>query len=231
MSIAIVPPAPSTLIDLIDRSRVRDAVAVVGFALLTAVAAQISIPLGFTPVPLTGQTFAVLLAGGVLGSRRGGLSMLLYVALGAIGLPFYADGAGGWTAATGATAGYLVGFIVAAIVVGLMAEHGQDRKLSTSIPAFIAGTMIIYTIGAGWLAYDLVSRVQSHSVSHRSWSATCSRRSSPARCCPQRGVSSTTPADSRRRVTQPVESGQDQPIEPEFVGRGTRFIVVEERPT
>ena len=155
MSIALAPTAPSTLLDLLDRSRVRDVVAVVGFALLTAVAAQISIPLGFTPVPLTGQTFAVLLAGGVLGSRRGGLSMLLYVALGAIGLPFYADGAGGWTAATGATAGYLVGFIVAAVVVGLMAEHGQDRKLSTSIPAFIAGTMIIYTVGAGWLAYDL----------------------------------------------------------------------------
>jgi len=155
MSIALAPAAPSTLLDLLDRSRVRDVVAVVGFALLTAVAAQISIPLGFTPVPLTGQTFAVLLAGGVLGSRRGGLSMLLYVALGAIGLPFYADGAGGWTAATGATAGYLVGFIVAAVVVGLMAEHGQDRKLSTSIPAFIAGTMIIYAVGAGWLAYDL----------------------------------------------------------------------------
>jgi biotin transport system substrate-specific component len=155
MSIALAPAAPSTLLDLLDRSRVRDVVAVVGFALLTAAAAQISIPLGFTPVPLTGQTFAVLLAGGVLGSRRGGLSMLLYVALGAIGLPFYAEGTGGWTAATGATAGYLVGFVVAAFVVGLMAEHGQDRKLSTSIPAFIAGTMIIYTIGAGWLAYDL----------------------------------------------------------------------------
>lgn len=155
MSIALTPPAPSTLLDLLDRSRVRDAIAIVGFALFTALAAQISIPLGFTPVPLTGQTFAVLLAGGVLGSRRGGLSMMLYVALGAIGLPFYADGAGGWTAATGATAGYLVGFIVAAFVVGLMAEHGQDRKLSTSIPAFIAGTVIIYTVGAGWLAYDL----------------------------------------------------------------------------
>ncbi len=155
MSIALAPARPSTLFDLLEHSRVRDAVAIVGFALLTAVAAQITIPLGFTPVPLTGQTFAVLLAGGVLGSRRGGLSMLLYVALGAIGLPFYADGAGGWTAATGATAGYLVGFIVAAIVVGLMAEHGQDRKLSTSIPAFLAGTTIIYTIGAGWLAYDL----------------------------------------------------------------------------
>lgn len=155
MSVTLAPAAPSTLFDLLERSRVRDAAAIVGFALLTAVAAQITIPLGFTPVPLTGQTFAVLLAGGVLGSRRGGLSMLLYVSLGAIGLPFYAEGAGGWTAATGATAGYLVGFVVAAIVVGLMAEHGQDRKLSTSIPAFLAGTVIIYTFGAGWLAYDL----------------------------------------------------------------------------
>jgi biotin transport system substrate-specific component len=155
MSIALTPPAPSTLIDLIDRSRVRDAVAVVGFALLTALAAQISIPLGFTPVPITGQTFAVLLAGGVLGANRGALSMGLYVALGAIGLPFYADGGGGWALATGATAGYLVGFIVAAFVVGKMAEHGQDRKLATSLPAFLAGSIIIYAFGASWLAYDL----------------------------------------------------------------------------
>lgn len=155
MSIALAPAAPNTLLDLLDRSRVRDVVAVVGFALLTAAAAQISIPLGFTPVPLTGQTFAVLLAGGVLGSRRAGLSMLLYVALGAIGLPFYADGTGGWTMATGATAGYLAGFVVAAFVVGWMAERGQDRRLSTSIPAFIAGTMIIYSMGAAWLAHDL----------------------------------------------------------------------------
>ena len=155
MSIALASPAPSTLLDLFDRSRVRDAVAVVGFALLTAAAAQMTIPLGITPVPLTGQTFAVLLAGGVLGSRRAGMSMLLYVALGAIGLPFYAEGTGGWSAATGSTAGYLVGFVVAAVVVGLMAEHGQDRKLSTSIPAFIAATMIIYTIGTAWLAHSL----------------------------------------------------------------------------
>lgn len=148
-------PAPSTLLDLIDRSRVRDVVAVVGFALFTALAAQITIPLGFTPVPITGQTFAVLLAGGVLGANRGALSMGLYVALGAIGLPFYAEGTGGWTAATGATAGYLVGFVVAGFVVGKMAEHGQDRKLSTSLPAFVAGSLIIYGVGAGWLAYDL----------------------------------------------------------------------------
>jgi biotin transport system substrate-specific component len=146
---------PVTLIDLIDRSRLRDGVAIVGFALLTALAAQITIPLGFTPVPITGQTFAVLLAGGVLGSQRGALSMGLYVALGAIGLPFYADGSGGWTAATGATAGYLVGFIVAAFLVGLMAERGQDRRLSTSLPAFVAGSLVIYAFGAGWLAIDL----------------------------------------------------------------------------
>jgi biotin transport system substrate-specific component len=145
----------STLLDLIDRSRLRDAIAIVGFALFTALAAQISIPLGFTPVPITGQTLAVLLAGGVLGARRGALSMGLYVMLGAIGLPFYADGDGGWTAATGATAGYLVGFVVAAAVVGLMAERGQDRRLSTSLPAFLAGSLIIYAIGAAWLAYDL----------------------------------------------------------------------------
>ena len=146
---------PATLLDLIDRSRVRDVIAVVGFALFTALAAQITIPLGFTPVPITGQTFAVLLAGGVLGANRGVLSMGLYVALGAIGLPFYAEGSGGWTAATGATMGYLVGFVVAAFVVGKMAEHGQDRKLSTSLPAFLAGSLIIYAFGATWLAIDL----------------------------------------------------------------------------
>jgi biotin transport system substrate-specific component len=156
MSVVLAPPtARTTLIDLLERSRVRDAAAIVGFALFTALAAQITIPLGFTPVPITGQTLAVLLTGGVLGSRRGGMSMMLYVALGAIGLPFYSNGDGGWTAATGATAGYLVGFVVAAFVVGLMAERGQDRTVSTSIPALFAGSLVMYGFGAAWLAVDL----------------------------------------------------------------------------
>jgi biotin transport system substrate-specific component len=155
MTAALPSTSGGTLLDLIDRSRLRDAIAIVGFALFTALAAQISIPLGFTPVPITGQTFAVLLAGGVLGSWRGAASMGLYVLLGAIGLPFYAEGAGGWAIATGATAGYLVGFVVAAFVVGLMAEHGQDRRLSTSLPAFLAGSLIIYALGATWLAHHL----------------------------------------------------------------------------
>ena len=156
MTAAIITPArPRTLADILPGARTRDAVLVVGFALLTALAAQISIPLGFTPVPLTGQTFAVLLAGGALGMTRGGLSQLLYVALGAIGLPFYADGDGGWSAATGSTAGYLVGFVIAAMVVGWMAERGQDRTVATAIPAFVAGSVIIYTLGAAWLAHSI----------------------------------------------------------------------------
>ena len=155
MTAAIITTAPRrTLADTLPGALVRDAVLVVGVALLTAGAAQISIPLGFTPVPITGQTFAVLLAGGALGMTRGGLSQLLYVALGAVGLPFYAEGDGGWTAATGATGGYLVGFVVAAMVVGWMAERGQDRNVATAIPAFLAGSAIFYAFGLPWLAHQ-----------------------------------------------------------------------------
>ena len=128
---------------------------VVGFALLTAAAAQLRIHLPFTPVPITGQTFAVLLAGASLGGVAGGASQLLYVALGAIGLPFYADGASGWDVVTGATGGYLVGFIVAAYVIGLLAERRQDRSISSAVPAFVTGSVIIYLFGVPWLAHVL----------------------------------------------------------------------------
>lgn len=140
---------------LFAHRRVANATVIAAFALLTAVAAQITIPLGFTPVPLTGQTFAVLLSGAALGANRGALSQILYVALGAIGLPFYAGAEGGWEAATGSTAGYLVGFVVAAYVVGAMAERGQDRRPLSAIPAFLAGSVLIYGFGASWLALSL----------------------------------------------------------------------------
>jgi len=146
---------PATLADVLPGSRVRDVVLVVGFALLTALSAQIVIPLGFTPVPITGQTFMVLVAGGLLGARRGAGSQALYVMMGALGLPFFAEGAGGWEAATGSTAGYLVGFVVAAWLVGSLAERGQDRSMLTAIPAFVVGTVVIYALGAGWLAVSL----------------------------------------------------------------------------
>jgi biotin transport system substrate-specific component len=150
----LTPTHRRTLADTLPGARVRDAVLVVGFALLTALAAQISIPLGFTPVPITGQTFAVLLAGAALGSVRGGASQLLYVALGAIGLPFYSEATGGWDVATGATGGYLIGFVVAAMLVGWMAERGQDRSVVTAIPAFLAGSVVFYVLGLPWLAHQ-----------------------------------------------------------------------------
>ena len=136
---------------ILPQRRVITATLVVGFAFLTAAAAQIVIPLGFTPVPITGQTFAVLLTGAVLGSRAGAASQFLYIALGAIGLPFYAGGESGWEVASGATAGYLVGFVVAAYVVGYLAERKQDRAFSTSIGAFLTGNLIIYVLGVAWL--------------------------------------------------------------------------------
>ena len=133
------------------RAIVRDVLLVVGFALLTAAAAQIEIQLGFTPVPLTGQTFAVLLSGTVLGMRRGALSQLVYWMAGLTGLPFYSGGAGGWKSGTGATLGYLVGFIVAAGAIGYLAEKKQDRNFATSLPAMLLGSTLIYSCGAAWL--------------------------------------------------------------------------------
>lgn len=144
---------------ILPRSRTnRQAAAValiVGFALLTALCAQIRIPLGFTPVPITGQTFAVLLSGAVLGSRMGAASQLLYVLMGAAGLPFYAGGTGGWEHASGATMGYLLGFIAAAYAVGYLAEQRQDRRFATSIGAFLTGNLVIYALGVPWLTYSL----------------------------------------------------------------------------
>ncbi len=136
---------------VLPRHQVTTAVLVVSFALLTAAAAQIRIPLPFTPVPITGQTFAVLLSGAVLGSAAGAASQGLYLLMGLF-LPFYAGGATGWDYATGATGGFLVGFIAAAWVVGNLAERRQDRSVATAIPAFITGTVVIYMFGVPWLA-------------------------------------------------------------------------------
>ncbi|MGB9358080.1 MAG: biotin transporter BioY [Acidimicrobiia bacterium] len=123
----------------------------VGFALVTALAAQVRIPLPGTPIAITGQTFAVLLAGAALGSRIGAGSMMIYVALGAIGLPFFAGGQGGWTYATGASLGYLMGFVAAAWLVGRFAEQRKDRSIRTAVPAFLVASAAVYTLGVTWL--------------------------------------------------------------------------------
>lgn len=150
-------PAPTLAGAVFPRSRAMTVALMVGFALLTALAAQIRIPVPGTPVPITGQTFAVLLAGAALGSWAGAGSQAIYWAMGAIGLPFYTNASGGWEAATGATAGYLVGFIVAAWVVGALAERGQDRSVWSAIPAFLAGNAVIYVFGVSWLYLSVES--------------------------------------------------------------------------
>ncbi len=124
---------------------------IIGFALLIAATAQFEIHIPGTPVPVTGQTFGVLLTGAALGSVAGTASIVLYAALGAVGLPFYAGGTSGWEHFTGATFGYFVGFVVAGWVVGWFAEHRRDRVVKTAIPAFIVGSLVIYAFGVGWL--------------------------------------------------------------------------------
>ena len=153
--------APIVLSDLIvlpralNRARVRDAVLILSAALFTALCAQVSIRLGFTPVPLTGQTFAVLSVGGILGTRRAMASQALYWALGAVGLPFYSDAAGGWKAATGSTFGYFIGFVIAAGVVGWFADRRDDRNYISSLSAMFMASGIIYAFGALWLSHSL----------------------------------------------------------------------------
>ena len=138
-------------------SRLRDALLVIAGSLLVAALAQIEIPLPFTPVPITGQTFGVLLIGAAFGSKRGAASLMLYLIEGGIGLPFFAGGSSGLRILTGATAGYLAGFVVAAFVVGWLAERGLERSVRTSILPFLVGTVIIYLFGVAWLSIVLKS--------------------------------------------------------------------------
>src|SRR5215207_6316450 len=135
----------------------RDLILMTLGTLFVAALAQVKILLPFTPIPLTGQTFAVLLIGATLGSKRSLVSMLLYIALGAFGLPIFAGGASGLAYLSGATFGYLIGFVMAAYIIGLLAERGLERNVRTSLIPFVVGTVIIYVCGIAWLALILGS--------------------------------------------------------------------------
>jgi len=126
---------------------------VIGGSLLIGLAAQVAFPLPWSPVPVTGQTLAILLVGASLGSRLGLLSVGAYLIEGAIGLPVFAPGgAPGLARFTGPTAGYLVGFALAAFAVGWLAERGWDRRLRTAVLAMLAGEAVLYLCGLLWLA-------------------------------------------------------------------------------
>jgi biotin transport system substrate-specific component len=147
-----VAAQPRVLADLVPRVRARDAALVLAAVALTAVCAQISFYLPGNPVPVTGQTFAVLLSGAALGANRGASAMLLYVLLGTVGLPVFADGNHGVDIVTGASGGYLIGFLAAGWVVGRLAEARFDRTPVKALPLFLVGSALVYGIGVPWLA-------------------------------------------------------------------------------
>ncbi|GAA1799380.1 biotin transporter BioY [Actinomadura chokoriensis] len=139
---------PAVLGDLLPGSLARDAALVAGAAAFVGVAAQIAVPLPGTPVPVTGQTFAVLLAGAALGTGRAALGMLVYLLAGMAGVPWFTDGTSG---AGFPTLGYIIGFIAAAAVVGRLAEHGGDRTPLRTVGTMLVGTAIMYAAGVPYL--------------------------------------------------------------------------------
>jgi len=124
---------------------------VLGASVFVALSAQVRFGLPFTPVPITGQTFAVLLTGALLGSRLGAASLISYWMMGACGLPVFTGWGAGWAVASGPTGGYILGFIVAAFIVGWFTERGWDRGRWIIIPLLI-GNALIYVFGLPWLA-------------------------------------------------------------------------------
>jgi len=133
--------------------RVRHVALILAGTLLIAVGAQVSIAVPGNPVPITGQTFGVLVAGGALGFRRGIAASALYVLLGVVGLPFFAGGRTGIEVLYGTDGGYLIGFIVAAATVGRLAELGWDRNVAGSVGAMLMANAAVYVVGVPWRAY------------------------------------------------------------------------------
>ena len=147
----IVTPAPRRLVlaDLVAGGLVRDVVLVVATAALTGAAAQVAIPLPFTPVPLSLQTFTVLLSAAALGPMRAASAMLIYLLAGMAGVPWFSGQTSGWGFPS---FGYVIGFVVAATLVGLLARRGSDRSAPGVIGTMVAGNLVIYAIGVPYLA-------------------------------------------------------------------------------
>ena len=150
---SLATPAPGVIVDAFPRSAVRNAILVVAGAAFVGLSAQVSIPLPFTPVPLTGQTFAVLLTAAALGMWRGVASMTLYAVAGVAGVPWFAGASSAFKGgALVASFGYIVGFIAAAALVGWLAERGYTRTAPRTAGLMVLGNVVIYAFGATWLA-------------------------------------------------------------------------------
>lgn len=149
---AFAAPAPRVLADFATRSAIMQIALVLGGAAFVGIAAQIAIPLPFTPVPLTLQTFAVLLTGAALGSLRGVLAMTIYAVAGVAGVPWFSEGSSGFG---GASFGYILGFIAAAFIVGRLAERGGSSTVLRTTGLMIVGNVVIYAAGVTWLKFSL----------------------------------------------------------------------------
>ncbi len=149
---AIATPAPRVLGDYIASTKAANIALVLGGSAFVGISAQVVIPLPFTPVPLTLQTFAVLLVGAALGTWRGMASMVVYAAAGTAGVPWFSAGSSGWG---GASYGYILGFIVAAGLVGRLAERGATRTPIRMAGLMVAGNIAIYAIGVTYLKFAI----------------------------------------------------------------------------
>jgi len=148
-------PASATIAELLrpcekSRAVLYDIAVIIGGSLLIGLCAQVKILLPFSPVPVTGQTFAVLMIGTLLGPWRGSLCVLTYISQGLAGLPIFAMG-GGFAVLIGPTGGYLLGFIPAAYITGLLAQKGWDRRIGTTVLVMVLGNIVIYAFGLLWL--------------------------------------------------------------------------------
>ena len=152
--------APTLRLAVLPRAGLlADAALIAGGAGLVAASAQFAFKLPFTPVPITGQTFSVLLVGAALGTVRGGASALLYVLAGLM-LPVYASGGEGWDVITSASGGYLVSYPFVSALTGRLAEQRWDRRFSSAVGAMLTGNVVIYLFGLPWLAVVLNTNLE-----------------------------------------------------------------------
>jgi biotin transport system substrate-specific component len=150
------PNAATLRLAVLPRSNVlTNALLVAAGVLLVAGAAQVRIPLADTPVPITGQTFAVVLIGAAYGASLGASTLVAYWLIGLAGAPIYAEGKSGWDTFVGPTGGYIVGFVLAAALTGYLAQKRWDRRFSSSLGAMLLGNVAIYVPGLLWLAHYL----------------------------------------------------------------------------
>jgi biotin transport system substrate-specific component len=202
MNYAAVHPRPHgfVLADAVPGARTRDVALVVAGAALTALLAQVAVHVPGSPVPVTGQTLAVGLVGATLGARRGVSALMLYLLAG-LALPVYADGASGWSVVWGPSGGYLVGFVLAAGVIGRLAERGGDRRVLTAFLAFVVGQALVFACGLiglklavgqtwGWTVHNgftifllggLIKAVVGAAVLPSAWQLVRGRRPGDAR--------------------------------------------------